>query len=74
VSGLIFEGKSSASGPYLMGERRGWGVEVPGGITVDVDVLVTAGGRVAVCVGETVCEVLHAVKRKNRTNMISGFI
>ena len=53
VSGLIFDGKSSASGPDVTDERRGWGVAVDEGMTVIVEVLL--GMIVSITVGAMGC-------------------
>ena len=61
VRGLIFDGKSSASGPYVTDERRGWGVEVFVGSTVAVGARLTVAAGVSVWIVGIACVLLHAV-------------
>ena len=53
VSGFIPVGKSSNSGPYVIGESRGCGVDVGDGTIVDVDILL--GLFISVAVGWITC-------------------
>src|SRR5262245_49113935 len=48
VNGLIPDGKSSSSGPYVTGGRCGWGVDVGDGVVVDVGVVTSVAVRVGV--------------------------
>jgi hypothetical protein len=70
VSGLISDGKSSASGPYVIGKRWGWGEDVPVGmdVAVEVDVLDAMGMVVSVIKTETAGELLHAAKIRRKLN------
>ena len=71
VSGLMPSGKSSSSGPYRMGDPRGWGVDVGDGIGVKVVIVVGTCVAMRVAVAWILCGLLQAVKRKRK--MIISF-
>jgi hypothetical protein len=61
--------KSSISGPYVIGERWGCGVDVGGGVVVEVDILMGKG--VSVGVACVVCGLQAAgMKRKSTSSVV----